>query len=96
MAAPPSGQQRLVSRRPYGARGRYLYRAVDQRGQVIDVYVSQRRDVAAARTFLAAAQTVHADPAEVVSDRAPAWAKVIEDLVPAALHNTGQYENKQG
>src|SRR3954453_19531877 len=27
---------------------RYVYRAVDQRGQVIDVYVSQRRDIASA------------------------------------------------
>jgi IS6 family transposase len=27
---------------------RYVYRAVDQHGQVIDVYVSQRRDIASA------------------------------------------------
>jgi IS6 family transposase len=74
---------------------RYVYRAVDQRGQVIDVYVSQRRDIASARTFFTAALTVHGDPAEVVTDRAPALANVIEDLVPAALHNTGQYENNR-
>src|SRR6478609_8513307 len=30
---------------------RYLYRAVDQFGQVIDVYLSRRRDLAAARRF---------------------------------------------
>ena len=29
----------------------YVYRAVDQHAQVIDVYVSQRRDIASARTF---------------------------------------------
>ena len=28
-----------------------MYRAVDQFGQVIDVYVSKRRNIAAARTF---------------------------------------------
>ena len=33
-------------------RWRYVYRAVDQHGPVIDVYVSVRRDIAAARTFL--------------------------------------------
>ena len=33
----------------------YVYRAVDQHGQVIDVYVSQRRDIASARMFLTAA-----------------------------------------
>jgi transposase-like protein len=29
----------------------YVYRAVDQYGQVIDVYVSRRRDIASARRF---------------------------------------------
>ena len=31
---------------------RYVYRAVDQHGQVIDIYVSRRRNVAAATRFL--------------------------------------------
>ena len=74
---------------------RYLYRAVDQHGQVIDVYVSQRRDIASARTFFTAALSVHGVPTEVITDRAPALANVIEELVPAALHNTGQYENNR-
>jgi len=73
----------------------YVYRAVDQHGQVIDVYGSQRRDIASARTFFAAALSVHGVPTEVVTDRAPALANVIEELVPAALHNTGQYENNR-
>ena len=73
----------------------YVYRAVDQHGQVIDVYVSQRRDIASARTFFTAALAVHGDPGEVITDRAPALANVIEELVPAALHNTGQYENNR-
>ncbi len=30
---------------------RYVYRAVDEQGQVIDVYVSARRDAQAAETF---------------------------------------------
>jgi IS6 family transposase len=34
---------------------RYVYRAVDQHGQVIDVYVSSRRDTASARRFFTAA-----------------------------------------
>ena len=73
----------------------YVYRAVDQHGQVIDVYVSRRRDIASTRTFFAAALAVHGSPAELITDRAPALANVIEDLVPAALHNTGQYENNR-
>ncbi len=33
------------------SRWTYLYRAIDQHGQVIDVLLSQRRDLAAARRF---------------------------------------------
>ena len=36
-------------------RWRYVYRAVDQDGQVIDVFVSPRRNIKAARTFFTAA-----------------------------------------
>ena len=66
----------------------YVYRAVDQHGQVIDVYVSQRRDIGSARTFFTAALTVHGDPGEVITDRAPALANVVEELLPAAWHNS--------
>jgi transposase, IS6 family len=74
---------------------RYVYRAVDQHGQVIDVYVSQRRDIASARRFFGTALADHGAPSEVITDRAPALANVIEDLIPGALHNTGQYENNR-
>ena len=37
----------------------------------------------------------HHAPAEVITDRAPALANVIEELIPAAFHNTGQYENNR-
>src|SRR5680860_928569 len=73
----------------------YVYRAVDQHGQVIDGYVSQRRDIASARRFVTAALAVHGDPGEVITDRAPALANVVEELLPAAWHNTGQYENNR-
>jgi transposase, IS6 family len=37
----------------------YLYRAIDQHGQVIDVLLSQRRDMAAARRFFIRAAHWH-------------------------------------
>jgi len=73
----------------------YVYRAVDQHGQVIDVYVSQRRDIGSARTFFTVALAVHGDPGEVITDRAPALANVVEELLPAAWHNIGQYQNNR-
>jgi transposase, IS6 family len=48
----------------------YLYRAVDQHGQVIDVPVSTRRDAAAARRVFARAQRCGPAPVEVITDRA--------------------------
>ena len=51
----------------------YLYRAVDQHGQVIDVLVSTRRDAAAARAFFTRALRLGPAPVEVVTDRAPVY-----------------------
>src|ERR1700704_424370 len=50
-------------------RWRYVYRALDQYGQIIDVYVSPRRDTRAARRFFTTALRDHGAPAEVVTDR---------------------------
>src|SRR4030095_686467 len=51
---------------------RYVYRAVDQHGQVIDVLVSAHRDADAARRFFHRALTVlKVTPREVVTDAAP-------------------------
>jgi len=49
----------------------YLYRAVDQHRQVIDVLLSARRDLAAARRFLTRALPAGTVPAEVTTGRAP-------------------------
>jgi len=76
-------------------RWRYVYRAVDEHGQVIDVSVSARRDIAAARRFFSAALEAHAEPDEVVTDLAQALETVIEELIPDAFHNTEQYRNNR-
>jgi transposase-like protein len=74
---------------------RYVYRAVDQYGQVIDVYVSPKRDIRAARHFFTAALRAHGEPVEIVTDRAPALRAAIDELMPAAFHNTAQYANNR-
>jgi transposase-like protein len=71
----------------------YLYRAIDQHGQVIDVLVSQRRDGCAARAFFTRALTVGSAPVEVTTDRAPVYPRMIDELVPAARHVCEQYSN---
>jgi IS6 family transposase len=68
--------------------------AIDQHGQVIDVLVSTRRDAAAARRFFTRAlRMVKLIPSEVVTDAAPVYPAVLEQLVPAAWHHVEQYAN---
>jgi transposase-like protein len=71
----------------------YLYRAVDQYGQVIDVLLSVRRDLAAARRFFTRALRAGTVPAEVTTDRAAAYPRVLDELIPSALHTTERYAN---
>ena len=71
----------------------YLYRAIDQFGQVIDVVISQKRDLAATRRFFTRALEHGASPIEVTTDRAAAYPPVLDELVPAACHVTEQYAN---
>ena len=71
----------------------YLYRAVDQYGQVIDVLLSGRRDLAAARRFFTRALRAGTIPVEVTTDRASVYPRVLDELVPSARHTLGRYAN---
>ena len=71
----------------------YIYRAVDQHGQVIDVLLSARRDLAAARRFFARALRAGTVPVEVTTDRASVYPRVLDELVPSPLHTFEQYAN---
>ena len=74
---------------------RYVYRVVDEQGQVIDVFVSKKRDTKAATRFFAGAIDVHCRPAEVTPDRPRALAGAITELLPNALHDNTQYANNR-
>ncbi|HEX5543449.1 MAG TPA: IS6 family transposase [Micromonospora sp.] len=73
---------------------RYVYRAVDQYGQVIDVLVSGRRDAGAARRFFKRALSASkVTPGEVVTDAASVYPGVLDELIPSAWHHVEQYAN---
>ncbi len=72
---------------------RYLYRALDQSGQVIDVYLSRRRTRETARRFFQRALTVAAEPVEVTTDRAAVYPRLVDELASAACHVTDRYAN---
>jgi len=76
-------------------RWRYVYRAVDQFGQVIDVFVSVRRDATAARRFFERAIGTTKTPMEVITDLAPVYPAVLDELLAAAWHRTDRYANNR-
>lgn len=74
---------------------RYVYRAVDQNGQVIDAWMSTKRDVKAATRFFSTAIQDQGNPAEVTTDRSPTLARTIVELMPGVHHDTTQYANNR-
>ena len=76
---------------------RYAYRAVDQHGQVIDVFVSKRRNVAAATRFFEMMLAGREHPTDVTTDLAAPLPllRVGDDLLPEVLHDTTQYANNR-
>ncbi|SNQ51811.1 Integrase (modular protein) [Frankia canadensis] len=73
----------------------YLYRAVDQHGQVIDVLASTRRDQAAARRFFTTALSHARRPVEVTTDKAAVYPRLLDELLPEACHVDAARENNR-
>jgi IS6 family transposase len=73
---------------------RYVYRAIDQAGQVIDVLVSARRDADSARRFFQRAlNMLRVTPSEVVTDAAAIYPAVLDELLPSAWHHVERHAN---
>ena len=74
---------------------RFVYRAVDQHGQVIDVFVFKKRDLKAATIFFTSTITAHGQPGQITTDRAHTLVRAVRELLPAALHDTTQDANNR-
>jgi transposase-like protein len=69
-----------------GGTWRYLFRGIDQFGQVIDVFLSRRRNTEAARRFFAQALgSTRISPVEVTTDRYRLYPRVVDELAPSEL-----------
>jgi IS6 family transposase len=77
-----------------GGTWRYLFRAIDQFGQVIDVFLSPRRNTEAARRFFARAlgQT-GISPVEITTDRYRLYPRLVDEFAPSAFHRTDLHAN---
>tara|TARA_R110002073_G_scaffold200307_1_gene359401 strand:+ start:1064 stop:1762 length:699 start_codon:yes stop_codon:yes gene_type:complete len=75
---------------------RYLWRAIDQDGEVVDVFLQARRDGKAAKHFFKRFLKQHRDePRKIVTDKLRSYGVAHRALVPDTIHDTSQYANNR-
>ena len=68
-------------------RWRYLYRACDQYGQVVDVLLREQRDLTSAEAFFEQAiRRRGVTPVVVITDKHQPYVRAVQQHVPTALH----------
>jgi putative transposase len=74
----------------------YLWRAADQDGEVVDVYLQASRDGAAAKRFFKHLLRSHGrDPRKIVTVKLQSYGVAHRELIPETIHSTKQYENNR-
>ena len=75
---------------------KYLWRAVDQDGEVVDVFLQSRRDGAAAKRFFRRLVRNHgSEPRRIVTDKLRSYGVAHRELIPESIHDTSQYANNR-
>ena len=98
MATPSSSMKSSPVCRTIQINGRqhYLWRAVDQNGEVVDVYLQARRYGAAAKRFFRRLLRRHGvEPRKIVTDKRRSYGFAHRELIPDTIHSTQQYENNR-
>ena len=73
-----------------------LWRAVDQDGEVVDVFLQARRDgTAAKRFFRRLLKAHHGEPRKIVTDKLRSYGVAHRELIPDTMHDTSQYANNR-
>ena len=71
----------------------YLWRAVDQDGEVVDVYLHAKRDGAAAKRFFKRLlKNPSSEPRKIVTDKLRRYNAAHQELMPDVIHSTERYE----
>ena len=74
----------------------YLWRAVDQDGEVVDVFLQARRDGRAATRFFKRLLKAHGgEPRKIVTDKLRSYGVAHRELIPDTIHDTSQYANNR-
>ncbi len=75
-------------------RQQYLWRAVDEDGDVIDILLQSRRDRrAAARFFRKLLKGQGREPRRLITDKLRSYSAAHRTIMPSVVHSTEQYEN---
>ncbi len=79
-----------------GKKWAYLYRAVDEAGQVVDVLLREKRDVSSAKAFFAQAiKRRGVVPDEVITNKHRAYLRAVKQHAPNAKHRrTGLHRKR--
>ncbi len=74
----------------------YLWRAVDQDGEIVDVFLQRQRDGKAAKRFFKRLLKAHrTEPRKIVTDKLRSYGVAHRDLIPDTIHDTSQYANNR-
>ncbi len=73
----------------------YLWRAVDHEGEVLESYVTKRRDKAAALKFIKKAMKRHGQPRTIVTDRLRSYGAAMREIGNADRQETGRRLNNR-
>ena len=77
-------------------RQQYLWRAVDEDGDVIDILVQSRRDRRAAeRFFRKLLKGQGREPRRLITDKLRSYSAAHRKIMPSVVHSTAQYENNR-
>lgn len=75
---------------------RYLWRAVDQDGEVVAVFLQNRRDAKAAKRFFNRMLKKHkGEPRKIVTDKLRSYGVAHRELIPETIHNMEKYANNR-
>ena len=73
----------------------YLWRAVDHEGEVLESFVTKRRDKAAALKFIRKAMKRHGKPRTIVTDRLRSYGAAMREIGNADRQETGRRLNNR-
>ena len=75
---------------------RYLWRAIDQDGEVVDLFLQNRRDAKAAKRFFSRMiKKRKGEPRKIVTDKLRSYGVAHRELIPETIHSTEKYANNR-